>query len=135
MTDKNTADLPAAPAAQPPADAPKHEECRNEPRVHVRWHADISVDDQVYSGFVKDISMQGADIFLDHNLQHVKSAKLRIHVPPLNVTIAHHVTEVSGKVIYTSHDSDEQLFRTGIKFLKFDRESDREHLQARLAHR
>ncbi|MDD2915574.1 MAG: PilZ domain-containing protein [Gallionella sp.] len=114
-------------------DVPKREESRSEPRIHVRWHLE-AVDGQfVYHGSVKDISTKGADIFLDHNFQNVKLVTLRIHVPPLHVTDEHCVIEVSGKVIYSNHDSDEMLFRTGIKFLKFTVESDLENLRSRLA--
>ena len=83
-------------------------------------------------GIVKDISPKGADILLEHNLQNVKLIKLHIHVPPLSVTGDRHVVEVSGKIIYSSHDSDEMLFRTGIKFLQFHLESDQAYLQSRL---
>jgi len=122
--------------ATPPAstDAPKRKESRSEIRIHVRWHVDIFIDGQiVYHGFVKDISLKGADIFLDHNLQNAKSAKLHIHVPPLHVTDEHHIVEVSGKIIYATHDNDELLFRTGIKFIKFNLDSDSAYLQSRLA--
>ena len=115
-------------------DAGKHEECRSESRVHVRWHVDAFVDGQgVYQGFVKDISLKGADIFLDHNLQNVALVKLHIHVPPLQVTSDHHVIGVSGKIIHSTHDPYELLFRTGVKFLKFNLESDLACLQSRIA--
>ncbi|MDO8465725.1 MAG: PilZ domain-containing protein [Gallionella sp.] len=131
-TDSTASDTPGLPSG--PTDARSHEEQRIEPRVHVRWHVDVFVDGQaVYHGFIKDISLKGADVFIDHNLQNVKLVKLLIHVPPLSVTSDHHVVDVSGKVVYTSHDSDELLFRTGINFLKFNLESDQAYLQSRLA--
>lgn len=133
MPDKNTIDPSATDASGSPPDPPKLDESRTEPRVHVRWHVDAFIDGQgMHRGFIKDISVKGADIFLEHNMQNVKLIKLHIHVPPLNITEAHHVVEVSGKVIYSSHDSDELLFRTGIKFLEFHSESDRAYLQSRV---
>ena len=137
MSDENTSDPPAssAPAANAaPADAPEHKERRNELRAHVRWHVDAFIDGHdVYHGYVKEISPEGADIFIDHNLQQVKSIRLHIFVPPLRVTDDHHGIEVSGKIIYVAHDPDELLFRTGIKFLKFTSESDLAYLRSRVA--
>lgn len=133
MPGENTIDPSATDASGSPPDPPKLEESRTERRVHVRWHVDVFIDGQgMHRGFIKDISVKGADIFLEHNMQNVKLIKLHIHVPPLNITEAHHVVEVSGKVIYSSHDSDELLFRTGIKFLEFHSESDRTYLQSRV---
>jgi len=139
MPDKTTTDpsttAGAATGAIPsdPPVAPKFEESRSEHRIRVRWHVDAFIDGQnVQHGLVKDISPKGADILLEHNLQNVKLIKLHIHVPPLSVTGDRHVVEVSGKIIYSSHDSDEMLFRTGIKFLQFHLESDQAYLQSRL---
>jgi hypothetical protein len=138
MPDKNTTD-PAATASAAtgatspaPPDAPKYEERRSEHRIRVRWHVDALVDGQMQHGIVKDISPKGADILLEHNLQNAKLIRLHIHVPPLSVTDDHHAVEISGKIIYSSHDSDEMLFRTGVKFLQFHLESDQTYLQSRL---
>lgn len=117
-----------------PIDTGKHKECRSEPRIHVRWHADVFIDGQGgCRGFVKGISLKGTDIFLEHSLQDVKFVKLHIHVPPLLVTSDHHVMEVSGKVIYTAYDSNEFLFHTGVNFLQFNLKSDLAYLQSRIA--
>jgi hypothetical protein len=110
------------------------EELRIEPRIRVRWRAEAFIDGQgVYQGFVKDISLKGTDVLLDHNLQTVKSVKLRIHVPPLSKTSAPHVMEVSAKVIYTTYDSNESRFHTGVNFTQFNSESDQAYLQSRIA--
>jgi hypothetical protein len=110
-----------------------HKELRIEPRILVRWHADAIIDGQsVYQGFVKDISLKGTDIFLDHNLQKVKFVRLRIYVPPLSKTSASHVMEVSAKVIYTAYDSNESLFHTGVNFTQFNLSSDQAYLQSRI---
>lgn len=126
MSDENT-----TPSAH--VDATKHEECRNDQRCHVHWHVDASIDGQgVFQGFIREISLQGADIFIDHNLQNIKVIKLHIHVPVLSKTDKLHIVEVSGSVVYTVYASDEALFRSGIKFIKFNPESDRAFLQSRL---
>jgi hypothetical protein len=122
----------ATPSA--PKDAGIHKELRIEPRIRVRWHADAFIDGQgVYQGFVKDISLKGTDIFLDHNLQKVKFIKLRIYVPPLSKTSVSYVMEVSAKVIYTAYDSTETLFHTGVNFTQFNLASDQTYLQSRIA--
>lgn len=114
-------------------DTPKHDESRSDPRIRVRWHVDAFVEGQpVLHGFVRDLSAKGADIFLGRNLQNVKSVKLHIHVPPLSVTGEHHIVDVSGKIVYTAHDSEELLFHTGIVFAKFNLNSDLAYLKSRL---
>ena len=161
MSDENTTDLPASNTSDLPPEAVeatpsvtknagkssftrkiysasksagKHPECRSEPRIHVRWHAKALIDGHsAYNGFVKDISLKGADIFLGHSLQKVKFVNLHIHVPPLSVTSDPRIVEVSGKIIYTAYDSNESLFHTGINFLQFNLESDLAYLRSRIA--
>ena len=124
----------ARPEAQ--ASARKYEDSHNEPHPHFRWHADVLVDGHdVYQGMVKDISMKGVNLLLDHNLQNAKLVKLHIHVPPLDVTHPHDVLEVSGKILSTVYDSSEDEFRSAISFLQFTLESDRAYLKSRLAER
>lgn len=147
MPDENTSDSPsekspdlpdgsveAAPAAVLVSTKKVSEDNRSEPRAHVRWHVDAIIDGPgVYHGFVKSISMQGMDVFLERNLQNVKLIKLRIHVPPLHKTNNPHAVVVSGKILYSAYDSKESFFRSGVSFLKFDLESDRAYLQSCLA--
>ena len=122
------------PKATPPASTSVEKEFRVEPRIRVKWRVDAFIDGQgVYQGFVKDISLSGTDVFLDHNLQKVKFVKLRIYVPPLSKTSSPHVMEVSAKVRYTAYDSRESLFHTGVKFSQFNLESDHAYLQSRIA--
>jgi hypothetical protein len=117
-----------------PIDAEIHKELRIEPRIRVRWYADALIDGQgVYQGFVKDISLNGTDIFIDLNLQKVKFVKLRIYVPPLSKASTPHVMEVSAKVIYTAYDGNESLFHTGVNFTQFNLASDQAYLQSRIA--
>ncbi|KAF0206262.1 MAG: hypothetical protein FD173_265 [Gallionellaceae bacterium] len=123
--------IPAATPARPS----RYEEPHSEAHPHFRWHADALVEGHVYRGVVKDISTQGANLLLDHNVQNAKSIKLHIHVPPLDVTSPHHVLEVSGKIISTIYDGSEDAFRSGIIFLQFTRESDRTYLQSRILER
>ena len=97
-----------------------------------KWHADILVDGHdLYHGFVKDISMHGAKLYLDHNLQNVKQVKLQIHIPPLKAATASYVIEVAAKVSDTIYDSDEEYFRSTVIFIKFSLESDSAYLESR----
>ncbi len=107
-------------------------EKRKAPRFRVKWFADILTDDHViYHGFVNDISTLGVSIYLNSNLNNAK-CRLRIHVPPLNLTSKPHMIEVFGKVLYVVYDGDKQLYRAAINFLRFNPESDLAMLDERL---
>ena len=100
---------------------------------HVRWHADVLVDGHdIYHGFVKDVTDEGADLFLDHNLQYTRSVKLHIMVPPLAASSHLHVLAVSAKVLSTVFDSDEECFRSALLFTQFEPQSERSFLHNRL---
>ena len=104
------------------------------PHPHFKWHADVMVDGHdVYQGYVRDISMHGLHLYLDHNLQNAKLVKLHIHVPPLLVTSPHRTLEVTGNITANIYDSVEDEFRSSINFIAFTLESDRIYLQSRLA--
>jgi len=105
----------------------------NEPHAHFRWHAEAFVDGHdVFQGIVKNISMTGLDLILDHNLQKSKLVKLHIHVPPLDISNPPHVFEVSGKITSTVFDSGEESFRSGITYIQFTLNSDQAYLQSLL---
>jgi len=115
------------------ADARKFSDIPNEPHPHFKWHAEILVDGHdVYQGIVKDISMKGFNLILDHNLQKSKLVKLHIHIPPLDISSPHHVLEVSGKISSTVYDSGEKAFRSGISTIQFTLDSDQKYLQSLL---
>lgn len=100
-------------------------EHRSAQRFYVRWRAIAFIDTQSqHHGFIKDISLKGAAVFLDRNLQSLEFIKLHIHVPPSHVARAPRTVEVYGKIIYTVYDNKELLFRVGVNFLKFDSEHD-----------
>jgi hypothetical protein len=108
-------------------------EGRSEPRIHVRWHADIYIDGLgLYQGLVKEISGNGTDIFLDLNLQKVKSINLRIHVPPMINDSEQRFIEVAARVIYSVYDDHESMFHTKVNFTHFNLESDRTYLHSYL---
>lgn len=115
------------------APLPSYHELRLAPRIRVRWHADAYLGEAAaYQGFIKDISIEGTDIFLDTNLRKIKTLKLRIYIPPLSKKELPHSMDVSGSVVYTSYDSNESMFHTGVKFIQFGSESDRTLLEARI---
>lgn len=115
-------------------DARSFRDIRNEPHPHFKWHAEVLVDGHdVYQGIVKDISMKGLNLILDHNLQKSKLVKLHIHIPPLDIASPQHVLEVSGKITSTVYDSSEKAFRSGISFIQFTLDSDQKYLQSLLS--
>jgi hypothetical protein len=116
-----------------PSSTVHREEWRNKSGMHFKWHADVLVDGHaVYFGFVRNISMKGADLFLDQNLQNIKLIKLHIHVPTLIATSPPHVMEVSASVVSTVYDSTESNFRYSVIFQQFTQASDQAHLRSRL---
>ena len=116
------------------ADQRKFRDIHNESHPHFKWHAEVLVDGHdVFQGIVKDISMLGLNLVLDHNLQNSKLVKLHIHVPPLDTSSPHHVLEVSGKITSTVFDSGEEAFRSGISFIQFTLDSDQTYLQSLLS--
>ena len=154
MSDDNAIDSQHAPAKlkpavtatakeQPEPDSPKTapapsksthvQSSGTESAIHVKWYVDALADGRLFHGFIKSISTQGTDVYFDVNLNKVKSLKLRIHVPPASKTSPPHFIEVSGKVVYTSYNSEESLFHASVHFLDFTQESDRQDLQSRIA--
>lgn len=100
-------------------------EHRSVPRFYVKWRAIAFIDAQSqHHGYIKDISVRGAAIFLDRNLQSLEFVKLHIHVPPTHTAKTSRTVEVYGKIVYTVYDNRELLFRVGVSFLKFDSEHD-----------
>lgn len=119
----------------PPAPVTGEEKNVYSPRKHLphKWHVDVLVNGHdVYHGYVKEVSMQGASLFLDHNLQGSKQIGLQIHIPPLTATEKLRVVEVTAKINSTIYDSDEDYFRTGINFIKFSSEADSAYLESRI---
>lgn len=118
----------SAPAHSTPAN-----DLRNEPRCRLRLPVDAFIDGrEVHRGFVMDISLLGATLYLDRNLQKSHSIKLHIRVPPLVALNKPHIVKVTGTIVYSIYDSRELSFRCGISFLKFASQADQDFLQARL---
>ncbi|WP_283745440.1 PilZ domain-containing protein [Sideroxydans sp. CL21] len=116
------------------ADQRKTRDIHDEPHPHFKWHAEVRVDGHdVFQGIVKDISMKGLNLVLDHNLQNSKLVKLHIHIPPADISSPHHVLEVSGKITSTVFDSAEEAFRSSISFIQFTLDSDQTYLQSLLS--
>lgn len=137
MNDPATPDNPEpqdAPAtADPPTTAHLHgTEHLDSARHVVRWHADVLLDEHPCHGIVHEISESGATIFMELNPGKIKTLSLHLHVPPLDDKHRQHIVEVTGKIVYSIHDSEEQLFRAGIHFTRFAKESDRAFLTSHL---
>lgn len=102
------------------------------PRFRVKWHVDILIDlNNIHQGFINDISVSGASVFLASNVQPLKPT-LRIYLPPLSAKERPHIIEVSGKTVYVVFDGDKQLYRAAISFTRFHVDSDLACLEERL---
>lgn len=135
------AEAPAEPVARPaatqsPTMAAGHEEksaFHVEHHTHFKWHADVLIDGhELFYGYIKDVSAQGANLFLDHNMQSVRQIKLRMHVPPLRIGEVVRVVETTAKIVSSVYDGAEEYFRAGIIFSKFVSDSDRAYLLGRV---
>jgi hypothetical protein len=133
--DKNVpAAAPVTNPANPTPPSPGAIQNFQQPHHHFKWHVDVRVDGHdVYQGFIKEITLEGTHLFVEHNLQNAKFVKLHIHIPPVAHATPHPVVEVSGNIISTIFDSTEDCFRSAIHFKEFTLESDRIYLQSRLS--
>ena len=123
------AGLPSQPAEKPPAIMGSKEH-RSVPRFYVKWGVIAFVDAQSqHRGLIKDISIKGAAVLLERNLQSLEFIKLHIQIPLSHTLKQPRIIQVHGRVIYSTHDSRELLFRTGVNFLKFDSEHDQSFLE------
>lgn len=121
------------PVSGAPAVAQGSKEHRSAQRFYVKWRTTALIDAQSqHHGFIKDISVKGAAVFLDRNLQSLEFVKLHIHVPPSHASKTSRTVAVYGKIVYTVYDNRELLFRVGVSFLKFDSEHDPAFLETYL---
>ncbi|MFA6062145.1 MAG: PilZ domain-containing protein [Gallionella sp.] len=111
----------------------RHDHIPGQLHPHVKWHTDVLVDGHdVYRGYVRDVSLKGAELFLSHNLQHSQFVKLHIHVPPLQDSILPRILEMTARVLSPVYDSRAEYFRSSIVFLQFTFESDKTYLRTRV---
>lgn len=102
-----------------PVAAPPHEE-RTTPRYRVRWRAEIIIDAKTtYYGHLKDISIGGAAVLLEHNIKSPRPVTLYLEIPSMHAQNAPHILQVEGKVIDTIYEGDSSYFRTSIAFRRF----------------
>lgn len=129
----NASPASAAPGEASTTHAGEHGEQRKVHRFRVNWHTDIIFADQTtHQGFINDISVQGASVFLSDSLT-TNEAILYVHIPPLNLTSKPHIIAVSGKTVYVVFDGDKQLFRAAFVFSRFHQASDQAYLEERLS--
>lgn len=86
----------------------------------------------ILQGYVRDISINGASLYVEHNLHIHKSIELQLIIPPQVVNEPPRVVVVAGKIVYSVYESYELGFRAGIHFLKFNNEADIAYLQSRI---
>jgi len=113
-----------------PVAAPAHE-ARATPRYRVRWRTEVVLNAQTtYYGHLKDISISGAAVLMEHNIKSAQSITLFVEIPSESTYTYKepHILQVEGKVISTIYESESAYFRTGIVFRRFIPENDRAFL-------
>lgn len=114
----------------PPENARWH---RREERYMAAWKISVAAEGQgLHDGKLRDISLHGAAILVEHNLTPHTRVMLHVHVPSLEGR-ASKILVVHGVTTYTVHDMRSLRFRTGISFAKFEVASDQAYLESRLA--
>lgn len=116
--------------SSPPQGAKEH---RNEIRYRAAWRIFVAIEGHnLHDGRIRDISIHGTAILNVRNLKPGTSVTLHIHIPPLNGPGTPRILIAHGKTSYSIHDVDNQCFRVGVTFVKFELASDRAYLEARL---
>lgn len=116
--------------ASPPSGTEEH---RNENRYRASWKIFVSIEGtDLQDGKIKDVSLHGAAILNERNLMHGTHLTLHIHIPSLNGYGVPRILIVKGQTSYSIHDADNICFRVGVKFVEFNKASDRAYLEARL---
>ncbi|MDX8380068.1 MAG: PilZ domain-containing protein [Gallionella sp.] len=116
--------------ASPPSGTEEH---RNENRYRASWKIFVSIEGtDLQEGKIKDVSLHGAAILNERNLMHGTHLTLPIHIPSLMGYGVPRIRIVKCRTSYSIHDADNICFRVGVKFVEFNKSSDRAYLEARL---
>jgi hypothetical protein len=114
----------------PPQGGREH---RKEIRYKASWRVAVAVEGQdMHDGRIKDISPHGAAILIGCNPKPNTKVTLHIYIPSLTGPGAPKVLVVRSLAAYSVHDANNQCFRIGIAFIKFELVSDRTYLEERL---
>ena len=110
----------AKPASRPTA--VKTVDDREHIRYPVRWraavvHKNVERND-IFHGHICDLSVSGASVFLHHNIFRPEVVML-LAVPPLHAGQKETIIEIHCHMVYTVLDSDQSLFRIGLRFMSF----------------
>lgn len=101
----------------------KTAEHRKQIRHPVHWRVAIvhHVGDRndIYHGRTHDLSAWGAGILVEHNIFMMGEVVMLLGVPPVNPGQKETIIEIQCRMVYTVLDSEENLFRIGIRFLHF----------------
>ncbi len=100
----------------------KTDDDREHVRYPVHWRAAIvhkNVErNDIFHGHTCDLSVSGASVFLHHNIFRPEVVML-LAVPPLHAGQKETIIEIYCHMAYTVLDSDQSLFRIGLRFMSF----------------
>ncbi len=73
----------------------------------------------IFHGRTNDLSVDGASVFIHHNVFKVDEVVMLLAVPPLHIGQKETIIEIQCRMAYTILDSEESLFRIGLQFQGF----------------
>ena len=111
--------------ANPAPQAAAHQAIAN--RKHTRhlchWRMAIihknKDKNDIFHGRTNDLSVDGASVFIHHNVFKVEEVVMLLAVPPLNVGQKETIIEIQCRMAYTILDSEQSMFRIGLQFQGF----------------
>ena len=100
----------------------KTAEHREHVRHPVHWrtaiiHKNVDKND-IFHGRTNDLSINGASILIHHNIFRPEVVML-LAIPPLNTGQRETIIEIQCHMVYTVLDSEQSLFRIGLRFMSF----------------
>jgi c-di-GMP-binding flagellar brake protein YcgR len=110
-------------------------ERRQEARCAVKWKAAIvwtEGNDRYWEDVrTTDLSLSGASVYCEHNLQLPPSCTLMLSMPALSAESKPEMVKIECRYVYGAYHAKVGLFRIGLTFSRFE-DGGREALRQRL---
>ena len=98
-------------------------ELRKHIRYRVHWPVAIVHErggrSEIFHGRTHDLSVNGASIYVDHNIFSEEPVKVLLAMPPLTADQREIILEIHSRMAYTVLAANHHQFRIGLQFLRF----------------